>query len=229
MKYAIVALVLASVLPILAGADNAGSFSAAQNRPGVFHAVGPLDASQLQAIQAAGRSVLSAKRGQVSDAEQIVLRDAVKALSVSIDQALAPQAASVTLLNSLNKGFTGSSAPARGEDRFATVRSRLSNLRERRQQASEHRREDHVDNVRTENFVAKTGKLGDEVQAALDAPPAERFTKLRELRGRLQSKGQNELMMERRAEADARGKESGKEQFAPPPETPTISTIVRHR
>jgi hypothetical protein len=233
VKHVIVASILTSVSLIIvstgAGAGDARSLNAARNQLGAFHAVGPLDASQLQAIQTVSRSVLSAKRGQVSDSEQIALRDEVKALSVSIDQALAPQATSVRLLDNESSKQV-SRATARDEDRFATVRSRLSSLRERNRQTTGHRREGHVDAVRTEDLVVKAGKLDEEVQAALAAPPPERLTKLRELRSRLQIKGQNELMMERRAEADARRKkEGGKGRSAALPETPTISTIDKHR
>ena len=225
----LVASILMSVAPILAAAD-ASSASAAPHARAAFHAVGPLDASQLQAIRIVSRSVLGAKRGQISDAGQIALRDEVKALSVSIDEALAPRAASVTLLNKESAESSAQTSRARGEDRFAAVRSRLSSLRERRRQGGVgNGRADHVAGVRTQDLVAKAGKLDAEVQAALDAPPAERPAKLRELRSRLQVQGQYELMMERRAAADARQKTSGKKQFAPPPETPTISTIVKHR
>lgn len=243
MKYLFFASILASVLPILATAADTGARRAAEDRSDTYHVIGPLGASQLQEIQKVSRSVLSAKRGQVSDAEQIALRDEVKALSVSIDQALAPQAGSVMLLNkgSAKLSAQESRISARGEeDRFAIVRSHLSSLRTRNRQTTEHQRESHVDTVRTEDLVAKVNKLDKEVQAALDAPTEERFAKLRELRSRLQIKGQDEEMMELRAKADAHQKESQKEkdsnkdsddkkQFEPPAETPTISTIVKHR
>lgn len=219
MKHAIVASILMSLMPMLA--SGAGEEDA-------LHAAGALDAGQLQAIQQVSRSVLGAKRGQVSDAEHIALRDEVKALSVSIDQALAPQAASVILLNKESAALS-TSASRPGEERFATVRSRLSSLRERNRQATGQRRKDHADNIRTQDLVAKAGKLDAEVQAALAAPAAERVTKLRELGSRLQTKGQHEHMLERRAEADARRKDSGAEQSVAAPETPTISTIVKHR
>ncbi len=232
MRYVIFASIFASALPILAGADDLGAHNSAQEQSGRFHVIGPLGASQLQDIQKASRSVLSAKRGQVSDAAQIALRNEVQALSVSIDQALAPQAGSVTLLNkgSAKLSAQESRISTRGEeDHFAIVRSHLSSLRERNLQTTEHQRESHVDTVRTEDLVAKVDKLDKEVQAALDGPAEERFAKLRELRNRLQIKGQNELMLEQRAEIAASRKDTAKEQFLPTPETPTISTIVKHR
>lgn len=50
MKHAIVASALASVWPMLVSVGGASSLNTVPNQLGAFHAVGALDASQLQAI-----------------------------------------------------------------------------------------------------------------------------------------------------------------------------------
>ena len=143
MKHAIFASILVSVLPILAGADEANLITAERDKPGAYHAVGPLDASQLQAIQHVSRSVLTAKRGYKGNAEQAALRDEIKGLSAVIDTALAPQRGSkVVLLDTAASSVSANvEKPRVGEDNhYGEVRARLATVRERRQKIEKRTR-----------------------------------------------------------------------------------------
>ena len=231
MKHAIFASILVSVLPILAGADEANSITAERDKPGAYRAVGPLDASQLQAIQHVGRSVLTAKRGYEANAEQAALRDEIRGLSAVIDTALAPQRGSKVLLLD-SPASADVKKPRVGEDnRHAEVRARLATLRERRQKIERPTRRADPGKPQTESLAAKVTELERETDAALNAQDGERITRLHRLRERLQTKGLRETM-DARFEQPADGPADAAPRNgagAPSRIAPTISTLARHR
>ena len=236
MKHAIFASILVSVLPILAGADEANSITAERDKPGAYRAVGPLDASQLQAIQHVSRSVLTAKRGYKGNAEQAALRDEIKGLSAVIDTALAPQRGSkVVLLDTAASSVSANvEKPRVGEDNhYGEVRARLATVRERRQKIEKRTRraDSDPDKPQTENLAAKVAELERETDAALNAQGGERITRLRGLHERLQAKGLQQTM-DKRFEKPANAPEDAASRNGsglPNRITPTISTLVRHR
>lgn len=226
-----IAAMLASLAPNLVGAGEAGALDPGQNRV-AFHAAGPLDAGQLQAIQHAGRSVLTAKRGYGPSAEQVALREELKALSAAIDAALAPRpGANVLLRDSADaSAATPSAAPG---DRVGELRARLATVRERRQkiEGDTRRAPSHPSQPRMRQLTAKVADLEREADAALNASGGDRIDRLRRLRERLQAKDWPETMDERSGKPAGRSGDAAPREVAgaPSESTPTISTLVRHR
>lgn len=227
MKAIVIAATLATLAPTFAGADDGNAPDSRRHRT-AFHAAGPLDAGQVQAINHAGRSVLVAKRGHQPGTEQVALRNELKVLAAAIDAALAPRPGAIVLLRD-NAVPSANVTDAQREERFTELRARVKSVRTRRQRIEGGARQTsaRLDQPTTQQLATKVAEIEREIDAAVNASGNDRIDKLRHLRERLQAKSWRETSGERFAKSTEGAADAAP--HAPDPITPTLSTLARHR
>lgn len=230
MKAIVIAATFATLAPTFAGADDGNAPESRRHRT-AFHAAGPLDAGQVQAINHAGRSVLVAKRGHQPGAEQAALRDELKALAAAIDAALAPRPGAIVLLR--NNAVPSADVMDTRHERFTELRARVKSVRTRRQRIEGGARQTsaRLDQPTTQQLATKVAEIEREIDAAVNASGNDRIDKLRRLRERLQAKTSRETSDERFAKSTEGAADAApREEIKPPDQsTPTLSTLARHR
>ncbi|HEY4213698.1 MAG TPA: hypothetical protein VGM84_19625 [Steroidobacteraceae bacterium] len=195
------------------------------------HQPTPLSANQRRAIQAAGRVVLGSKRGVTEDVDRLALGRELKDLAHTIDGALVLKHPRIELQRRRGGGPGRRLSNPAELDRTATaaVEARITGLRARRVRLQTRRANaaERGDESRDQALAARAQAIETEVQAALGAPPRQRFERLASLRLRLQPKSLGEQLQSETADS-AQPARAGVAS-AVHRGSPTLQTIVRHR
>jgi len=196
----------------------------------------PLDSRELLAIQAVGGAVVRGHATAAENADIGAAAQQLEALRAAVESALMRQPAA------LNVSGSGATRPQAAIAEASAVPSalanavspQLANLHEvrLRLQARPEGTTDATVMARRQAIAKKIIDLEIATQAALNAPPTERNQLLASLRERLSSKSLNEEMASRHAKLDMSGHSAtaakgGSE--SPPTQTPTLTTLARHR
>jgi hypothetical protein len=192
-----------------------------------------LSPDTIQTIQHIGRSVLDAKHSEVMDPNIVQVKSRLQNLRQNLDDVIkveqTPLYSASTTYNTENQSTSKQSNPQRDiemrkhekdvEQKTSTLKQHLGDIKldnqQRRQALSDHPENDHQPHMR--QLLDKSQSISDEIDTALADKSPERMAKLMQLRERLNVKSLGDM------QRDIQPAKTTAE------ETPTISTITRHR
>lgn len=199
----------------------ADQISGTREPDGYLSSATPLGPETVYMVQGVSRSVLAAKQSVMQDPDELALGAELKALSELLTQLSIESTTPKISLKSDNGSKNGKNGAPGNYEQASAIESKLASLNQRYSRMKDKKqKEKQVESLqRNEALVAKAAEIHDEIKTALIAPQQERAKRLARLRERLEA-GRIPAITESKKSSSG-GEDSN--------QTPTISTIVRHR